>query len=182
MPHPPTWFDWLTVTALFFGPVFALLAQRSLDHIREKRNRRYKLYATLMSLRNDPLNPDHVRALNSLDAVFDGRGKDSKLRDAWSLLLAHVNSERTDENSTNWDNTLIDRRVDVYQAVGRAVGYDHTIEYIRTRLYAPKFFEEVWLEQTHIRKALVNSLTTEGIKVILSAPPQAQESSESRKR
>ncbi|HEV2118173.1 MAG TPA: DUF6680 family protein [Terriglobales bacterium] len=168
MPHP-SWFDWLTVAAIFFGPIFALTAQRGLDRFREKKQRRYLLYATLMSLRNDPVNPDHVRALNSVDAVFDGDGKDTAVRQAWDRVLAHVITDRS-ANPAQWDSTLIDLRVDLYQAVGKAVGYDHTVEYIKNHLYTPQHFGEVWVEQTQIRKGLAQALTPDGLKVVITQP------------
>ena len=40
----PSWFDWLTVAAIFLGPILALLAQRGLDLLREKNNRRAQLF------------------------------------------------------------------------------------------------------------------------------------------
>jgi hypothetical protein len=172
MPHPPSWFDWLTVVAIFCGPIAALLAQRGLDRFREKKNRRFQLYTTLMSLRSDPLNPDHVKALNSLDAIFDGRGKDARVRDAWGRMLAHLG---TDSATPNWEATLIDKRVDLYQAVGKAVGYDHTIEYIKTRLYAPTYFNEVITEQNQIRQGLAKALTGAlKVEVAEPAPPAAR--------
>ncbi len=171
--HPPSWFDWLTVAAIFFGPLFALTAQRWLDRMRDKKNRRYQIYATLMALRNDPLNPDHIRALNSLDAVFDA-GKDAKVRDAWGRMLKHASTPRPDADPAPWDNTLTDLRVDVYQAVGKAVGYDHTIEYIKNRLYTPTYFSDVWIEQLQIRKGLAQALTPNGLKVLLNEASPAQ--------
>jgi hypothetical protein len=87
--------------------------------MREKKSRRVQVYTTLMSLRAVPLHPDYVRALNSIDAIFDRR-QDGKVRDCWGKVLAHIS---TDSNSPRWGEILLDLRVDLYQAVGKAVGY-----------------------------------------------------------
>src|SRR5712692_8029594 len=87
--RPPTWFEWLTVGAIILGPVLALLAQRVLDFIREKKKQRVDLFLTLMSTRMAPLAPAHVQALNSIDVVFNRRG-DRKIREAWRNVLAKI--------------------------------------------------------------------------------------------
>jgi hypothetical protein len=70
MPKP-TWFEWITVAAIVLGPILALLSQRLLDRVREKKDRRVRLFFTLMSTRATPLAPDHINALNSIDVVFE---------------------------------------------------------------------------------------------------------------
>lgn len=167
MPKP-TWFDWITVAAIILGPILALLAQRALDWLREKKQRRVQIYTTLMALRSNPLHPDHVRALNSIDAIFDRR-KDSTVREMWGRVLAHL---ATDVNTSGWQERLIDLRVDLYQAVGRAVGYDHTIEYIKNRIYNPSLYNDIDVETLLIRKGLAHSVTNNGLRVILVEPGQ----------
>jgi len=168
--HPPTWFDWLTVLAILLGPILALSAQRLLDGMRETKKRRADIYLTLMSLRATPLHPDHVKSLNTLDTVFSGRGaKDQKVRGAWETALTHVNTKRqgTDEEKAAWDNRLVDLRVDLYQAVGQAVGYDHSVQYIKSHIYMPVFYGEAELDQLKIRATLAKVLTDDGLKVLV---------------
>jgi hypothetical protein len=160
----PSWFEWITVAAIVLGPILALFAQRALDWIREKKKQRLHIYFTLMSTRATPLNVDHVRALNSIDTVFSRRS-DKDVREAWTKLLAHVG---TDINAPGWQETTLDLRVDLYQAVGKAVGYEHTVDYIKKRLYQPSHHVDIELEQEQIRKGLAKALTNEGLKVIVS--------------
>ena len=171
----PTWFDWIMVLAIVVGPVLALSAQRLLDRMREKKNRRTGIYLTLMALRATPLHPDHVKALNSLDTVFDGRGaKDQKIRKAWETALTHFNTKRPDADPemSAWDNRLVDLRVDLYQAVGQAVGYDHSVEYIKSHIYTPIAFGNAELDMLKIRGGLAKIVTDDGLKVIVEEPPQ----------
>jgi len=168
--HAPTWFDWITVLAILAGPVLALSAQRHLDQKREKKNRRTTIYLTLMSLRATPLHPDHVKALNSLDTVFDGRdAKHQKVRKAWETALTHINTKRpdVDPEMSAWDNKLLDLRVDLYQAVGQAVGYDHSVEYIKSHIYMPIYFASAELDLLKIRGGFAKILTDEGLRVVV---------------
>ena len=169
----PSWFDWVTVTAIIVGPVLALFAQRTLDWMREKKNRRAQLYLTIMSLRATWLHPDSLRALNSIDTIFDRR-RDKKIRDAWAEVLRQTGVPRgtTEEENRAWDQRLLDLRVDLYQAIGNAVGYDHTVDYIKTRLYAPQYHIDVELEQNQIRKQFAKAITDDGLKIIVTPPRQ----------
>ncbi|MGD0415713.1 MAG: DUF6680 family protein [Terriglobales bacterium] len=171
--HPPTWFDWITVAAIFVGPVFALLAQRVLDWMRAKKQRRLQLYFTAMTLRGSWLHPDSVRALNSIDTVFD-RERDKPVRDAWAAVIKHANTIRPDwqthpDECRLWDAHLWDLRVDLYQMLGTAVGYDHSIDYIKNQLYVPKGFVDMEMEQMLIRKQFGKILTDDGLKVIVNS-------------
>jgi hypothetical protein len=145
------------------GPVFALATQRLLDRIREKKQRRVFVYTTLMSLRAQPLHPDYVRALNSIDAIFDRR-RDKEVRECWGRVLAHTTM---DISAPRWGEILQDLRVDLYQAVGKAVGYAHTIDYIKNRIYMPAAFNDLEGDQMQIRKGLAKAITESGIKVII---------------
>jgi hypothetical protein len=56
-PGLPTWFDWLTVAAIVLGPILALLSQRLLDYLREKRQQRLRLFMTLISTARSTIGP-----------------------------------------------------------------------------------------------------------------------------
>ena len=167
----PSWFDWLTVLAIFTGPIAALFAQRALDWLREKKERRVNLYRTVMSLRAQWLNPDSVRALNSIDTIFDKR-RDKPVRDAWAKVIAHVYTEPPDANTRpnearDWNDRLVDLRVDLYQLLGNAVGYNHTIEYIKTHFYNPNAYANAELENQQIRQQFAKAITENGLKVLV---------------
>lgn len=168
----PTWFDWLTVSAIFLGPVFALFAQRALDWLRERKQRRIKTYLTVMSLRGSWLHPDSLNALNLIDTVFDRRG-DQKLREAWTAIIRHVGTDRPDwdtarEQAQAWDSRLVDLRMDLYQLMGSAVGYNHTLDYIKTQFYYPQLYMNAELDNLNIRTQFAKVITERGLKVIVT--------------
>ncbi len=167
---------WLTVAAIVLGPVLALLTQRILDRIREKKKQRVGLYLALMSTRASPLAPAHVQALNSIDVVFSRRS-DRHIREAWERWLAHV---ATDATRPGWGERLNDLKIDLLQAMGSAVGYEFTTDYLRRQIYAPQGYAQAEQEQLQIRQSLAKALTEEGLKVKVVAeqrpePPRPEQ-------
>lgn len=167
LPHPPSWFDWfVVVSAILFSPVLAVFAQRTIDRLREKKDRRVACYLTLMSLRASPLHPEHVRAVNSIDTIFDGKGgKDARIRDAWGKVLQQLT---TDATTPGWHERLSDLHVDLYQAIGRAVGYDHSVEYLKTRIYNPQRYLDNEKDQMEIQEGLARALKGNGLRVVVA--------------
>jgi hypothetical protein len=162
----PSWFDWLTVAAIVLGPILALLAQRALDSLREKRRQRLAVYFTLMGTRANYLAPEHVRALNSIDVVF-AKKRDKRIRDAWQRVLEHV---ATPVTNPGWDGRYFDLKIDLLQAMGAAVGYNFTTDYLRRQIYTPVRHAQVEQEMEQIRQALVKILTENGVKIIPGDP------------
>ena len=174
MPHP-TWFDWITVAAIVIGPILALLTQRILDWMRREKDQRLNIYLTLMSLRATWLDPQSVRAFNSIDTVFSRSG-DKPIRDAWAKVIAHSETGKekiaTPDEIRAWNDRMLDLRVDLYQAIGSAVGFDQTVDYIKTRIYVPQLHADIESEWHQIRKQLSHAITNDGIKIIPGAPLQ----------
>lgn len=62
--------DWIMVAAMIAGPILAVQAQKIIESLQRKRDRRLTLFFTLMSTRATRLAPDHVSALNMIDIEF----------------------------------------------------------------------------------------------------------------
>jgi hypothetical protein len=165
----PAWFDWLTVAAILLGPVLALSAQRILDWLREKRQRRVQLYLQLIATRASYLSPDHVQALNSIDVVFSRRG-DRPVRLAWEKFLAHV---ATPTNNPGWNQHYTDLKLDLLQMMGSRVGYNFSIDYLRRQIYSPAGYAQTEQENVQLRQQLLKILTNEGLKIkaVVEGPP-----------
>ncbi len=118
-----------------------------------------------MSLRATPLHPEYVRAVNSIDTVFD-RYNDKPVRDSWANVLSHLNEGES--AGTEWSERLIGLRIDLYQAIGKRVGYNHTVEYIKHNAYQPRYFNQMETEKTQIRQMLAKILSESGLRVVIS--------------
>ena len=173
MPKPG-WFEWLTIAAIVLGPVLALLAQRALDRLREKKKQRVGLYLVLMSTRAQPLSPAHVQALNSIDVVFNRRRKDKAIRAAWEKWLAHAVTPATTPSGAptlGWGERLNDLKVELYQAIGAQVGYRFDIDHLKRQTYTPIAHGEAEMEQVQLRQKLLKVLTDEGVKIKVEDQP-----------
>jgi hypothetical protein len=77
-----------TIIAILLGPVLAIQIQKYLGRQREEKDRRLRVFKTLMVTRGSVLSPAHVEALNSIDIEFSAKnGDDKNARDAWKAYL-----------------------------------------------------------------------------------------------
>jgi hypothetical protein len=87
------------IIATFLGPVFAVQAQKWIERSKETRTRKVDIFRTLMATRGlKAASNEHVQALNSIDIVFENKGKDRKIISAWSEYLDHLNNFPTDDD------------------------------------------------------------------------------------
>src|ERR1043165_5031 len=74
---------WLTILAIFLGPIVALGLQRNSERRRDRRNRQMTIFKELMATRAAKVGPRHVEALNAIEIEFStGRGSDKRVADA----------------------------------------------------------------------------------------------------
>src|SRR5690242_7405924 len=93
--------EWITVAALFAGPVIAVQLSELLTRRRAKHDRRLHVFRTLMATRATRVSREHVAALNMIDLEFDEQDDgDKAVRDAWKVYLDHLSNKT--EPLNNW--------------------------------------------------------------------------------
>lgn len=157
--------EWLTVMALILGPILALLAQRALDSLRETRKRRVGLFFTLLTTRMSPLAPNHVQALNSIDVIFT-READRPIREVWAKVRGQMNLDP--DKTPRWGETLNDLKCELLQEMGRSLGFEYSVSYLKQAGYVPKHYTDLEQDQLLIRQHLVKALTPDGIRVVVT--------------
>jgi hypothetical protein len=130
-----------------------------------------------MGTRASHLSPDHVNALNSIDVVFS-RKSDQGVRQAWEKFLAHV--AQSPANS-GWFVAYNDLKIDLLQAMGSAVGYTFTTDYLRRQIYAPQGYSQVEQDLTQLRQGLVRILKDDGLMVKIIGEPTADRQEQATK-
>jgi uncharacterized protein DUF6680 len=124
-----------------------------------------------MATRATPLAPTHVNALNSIDSVFHRR-RDRKVREAWEKALQHINVATDAANlPPGWIERLNDLKADLYQVMGKAIGYHYSLDYLKRQIYLPRHFTDADLANATIRLTLAKVLTPDGIKIVPGGPP-----------
>lgn len=145
---------WLTIIAIILGPILALGAQRMLDWIREKRNRKLRLFRELMVTRYMRLSPRHVEALNMVPLEFKDEGDEKQILDAWKEYLDHLGTDATVDTNA-WAKTGFDLLVDLLFEMSNSLGYDFEKLRIKKEAYSPKLFADMEAEQHTLRKQLL---------------------------
>lgn len=110
--------EYITLLALFLGPVLAVLVGAWLENRKEKRTaKRWLLYA-LVSNRHARLDNDVIKAMNSIDVVF---ADDKEVRARWKEYLKLTEADLSAElNLRNLDNKYIELVHAMAQVLGLA--------------------------------------------------------------
>ena len=110
--QPITWLgielkDWITIVALFLGPILAIQVQKLIEAKKEKRDRRFDIFKTLMATRAERLSTEHVQALNLIDIEFYGKirwgtrfqtEREKAVTNAWKNYNDHLNHTQGGED------------------------------------------------------------------------------------
>jgi hypothetical protein len=163
--------DAVTIIALLVGPLAAVVTQLWFESRRERRRQKLWVFHTLMSNRRTVLNPDFVRALNSIDVVFY---RNSTVRNRFKDLLRHYSMP--DWKAAQIPPGLVEKARDLTaqllaeMAKDLKYSYDHTD--LKDNAYAPQGWENQENEFMLIRKHLIPVLDgTNPIGVMLREPP-----------
>ena len=147
-----TFIEWLTVAALFFGPIAAVRVTRKIDQRREIERRKWEIFRNLMCFRRHPLSRGFVSSLNLIEVEF--HDNDDVLK-AWKDLFKHF-----DRNPPN--NEDLQREIEEGDKL-RALLLKKVAESLNINLdsldmfksgYSPQGWGELELEETLVRKML----------------------------
>lgn len=180
--------DWLTIAAILIGPILAVQAQRILEGLRDKRNRRLGVFHTLMATRAARVSHQHVQALNQIDIEFYGRkalgvriqtGAEKAVSNAWRIYSDHLNNRPSDSELSRWVEDGDKYLAKLLFEMSRALGYDFDEVQIRRNVYSPIAHGKLEAQETTIRTGLEKLLTNKsGIAVVVYPPPSSQDPSE----
>jgi|SRR6267154_2890262 len=156
--------EWITILALLCGPVLAVQAQKWIENIRERKNRRLFVFKRLMATRGLPVSPAHVEALNMIDLEFAGKDNaDEQVRRRWREYLDHLNSLSQDPamqamQMPVWTERIGDLLAHLLHDMGKAVGYDFDTVQIRRGIYTPIAHANLEIETQVLRRLLIEVL------------------------
>lgn len=144
-------YDLFMLLAVLFSPLVAVQVTRYLDDRNEKRERKLRIFKTLMATRASNLTPAHVEALNMIDLEFDVRNKKEKaVIDAWKNYLDHLNAQHFPLDQ--WVTRRVDLQVELLHAMAIVLGYEFDKVHIKNSCYSPRGHAEIEDDQTAIRR------------------------------
>jgi hypothetical protein len=166
--------DVLMLFAVLLSPVIAVQVQVWLELFREKRNRKFLVFQTLMATRtiSARTSPEHVRALNMIDLTFYGdrvfgvhvrRTKAERLiLDTWKRYFGQL-SDAPDWKDANavqlWANKRDDLFVNLLHSMAQDLGYSFDKLELARNFYAPMAQGTLETELTEIRASVRSVLT-----------------------
>ena len=162
--------DWIIVLATLAGPILAVQAQKAVESLRERRNRKSRVFAQLMATRAARLSPDHVQALNMIDIVFFGSTvfgirhrsrREQSVLDAWKEY--HDNLSEGAEWPEAQQQAHYVKRTELFlnllYAIAQDVGFSFDRVQLKRGAYSPVAHEELENEQRAVRRVLIRSLS-----------------------
>lgn len=149
--------DWITIVAIFAGPFFAVLATEWIRRSHESRQRKIRVFRTLMSTRASRLSPTHVEALNLIDIEFDSKNpRERHVIEAWKLYHSHLGDVGYPKET--WAARCAELLVDLLHAMSQCLNYPFDKSHIKNSSYYPDGYGELEEDQHAARKALVEVL------------------------
>jgi hypothetical protein len=151
---------WLTILAIFLGPVVALGLQRNSERRRDQQARKMTIFKELMATRAAKIDPRHVEALNAIEIEFSsGRGTDKRVADAWRLYLDHLNDQTVKPEDKDalarWGEKSNELLVELLYEMSQALKFDFDKVSLRKGVYSPRAHSELQTDQTLLRKFLL---------------------------
>jgi hypothetical protein len=113
---------WLTIIAIFLGPIVAVQLTRFLDDKKEERERKLRVFKTLMATRGVVLSWAYVEALNLIDLEFSSkRRKEREVIDAWKAYLDLLSNKAIPTDQ--WATRNVDLRVELLHKMSVVLNY-----------------------------------------------------------
>lgn len=159
--------DWLVVASTVAGPILAVQAQKAVESIRERKKRKTNVFESLMATRAARLSAQHVQALNMIDLVFYGARvlgilrrttSEQTILDAWKEYHDHLNTQIQEDDLKQWIAKGEELLINLLYNMANDVGYKFDRVQLKRGSYSPIAHENLELEQSQIRKHMLNFL------------------------
>jgi uncharacterized protein DUF6680 len=163
--------EWIMIAAILVGPILAVITQFIWQHRKQKHDAKIWVFSTLMSLRGSPLNPDFIKAANSIDVVFY---KNQKIRGRWKAILEHLTSDAyKPENFTPQAfERFRDLLAELLSDMAKDVGYRYDFTHFKENAWAPRWYGVAEEENLKLRQGLIAALEDKGSLSVKIKPDQ----------
>ena len=151
--------DGIMILAVLLAPLLAVQVQKVLEHYREDRERKVRVFKVLMATRATGLSADHVQALNLIDLEFQGK-RHRKTREAWKEYLDHLGAFPQDNKELLpvWADKKADLLATLLKEMGGPIGYEFDVVHIKKGIYLPLGHTQLETEQALLRKRALEVL------------------------
>jgi len=153
--------DGLLIVATVSGPVLAVQVQKWVENWKQSKERRERIFKTLMATRAIRLGADHVGALNLIDIEFHDKSGQKKVRTAWKAYRTHLGEAVPEDKAREavFSATREDLFTDLLYEMGVSLGYDFDKTEIKKSGYGTVYQSNVEADAEIIRKGLAAILS-----------------------
>jgi hypothetical protein len=153
------------IVATLLSPFFAVRAQKWLDELHEKKQRKLRIFETLMATRASRLAPNHVMALNSISLNFNGKSAFEKaVMEAWKIYFDHLDNPLPSnldpqiwkQKQDAWIEKSNELFVKLLKALSDSLGYGFDEVELNRGFYAPVAHAEIETFNQLTRTAITN--------------------------
>lgn len=153
--------EWLMIVAVLIAPITAVQIQRWIEDYRRKSDRKEWIFKTLMATRAEGLNRDHVNALNLIDLEYYKDKKGRRVVDKWREYLDQLGSfpdDGSQDGIKRWSDRREELFTDMLYEMASRLGYKFDKVILRRGVYSPKAYGDLEIDQSIIRKGIVQIL------------------------
>jgi hypothetical protein len=154
-----TFIEFLTILALFGGPISAVQIQKFIERRTEGHRRKLDVFKTLMASRANRVSAAHVEALNRIDTEFY---KDKNVIESWKQYHAQLYGVPRDLQDPDykakmaaWEAQSVEKLLEMLDIMAKSLGYELGKAYIQTSSYTPQLHADMQLEANFIRRSVV---------------------------
>ncbi len=156
--------DGFMIGAVILGPILAVQAQKWVEALKQKKERKLSVFKTLMATRGTVVSPHHVEALNVIDLEFsEKKPKEKAVLEKWKIYLSHLNDVPRDYADPGyqgkldiWDAKRKDCLVDLLYAMSQALGYSFGRVQVEKGIYVPQAHFNLEAELGLLRRGLLD--------------------------
>jgi hypothetical protein len=145
----------LTVIAIFWGPIRAVQITRANDLSREDRRRRLDIFNSLMKTRRILLAPDRVMALNLVQSEFY---TDSRVMESYKRYIEHF-SQPVPKDAQYFLDAREDLSLDLIKEIARNLGFTFDKHVLKRYSYSPQGWQTEQEEFQVFRRLIIEVLT-----------------------
>lgn len=178
----------LVIAATMLSPLIAVQVTQYLERRRHTRDRKEKVFKTLMATRSSRVSIAHVEALNAIDIEFYGTDKRSKaVTRAWAAYIDNLNKVPGGDLMPVWIARNDQLFIELLQRMAEALDYDFDQTTLRNSAYSPVAHGNAEMDMLTIREGMAKVLKGEaalpisvrmgptGAPVSGSTPPSAND-------
>ncbi|XDF80096.1 DUF6680 family protein [Aliivibrio fischeri] len=187
--------DIIMTAAVVLGPILAVQAQKLVESLSEKRERRMRIFRTLMSTRAERLHKEHVQSLNMIDIEFYGRvlpiirtkyqtKKEQAVTHAWKMYNSHLNRQSEYDSLEPWFKKNDELFVELIYAMSQCLSYDYDKVQLERDCYRPKAHGDYEQSQLNVLTGIEKVVSGERplpMYVVNLPPLQGNESVDEKK-